>query len=272
MTDTALTITILGCGGSSGVPLIGGTDGRGVWGDCDPEEPRNRRTRSSIVVQAPDGRRLLVDTGPDMRNQLLANAIPYADAIFYTHGHADHIAGLDDVRPFNWALERAIEIFGTEETLGEIRRRFDYAFQPWTMASAFRPGVAPHPIRPGRRIDILGLALDVFTQSHGRVSSLGFRCGGFAYCTDVVELADETLNLLENVECWMVDCLQIQPHSAHAWLDRVLEWREKIQPRRTILTHLGPYMDWATMLRILPDGVEAAFDGMRFQAEGALTA
>ncbi|NHN90600.1 MBL fold metallo-hydrolase [Acetobacter sicerae] len=270
MTDTTLTITVLGCGGSSGVPLIGGADGRGAWGECDPNEPRNRRTRASIVVQAPDKRRLLVDTGPDMRNQLIANGIPYADAIFYTHAHADHIAGLDDVRPFNWALERPIEIFGTETTLSEIHGRFDYAFRPWTPKDAFRPGVEPRFIKGGERQEIVGLLLDVFEQDHGKLNSLGFRCGGFAYCTDVVSLTDEVLSLLEGVDTWMIDCLQIKPHSAHAWLGRVLEWRERIQPRRTILTHLGPFMDWATLAKTLPVGVEAAFDGLTFTAPGLI--
>ncbi|NHN87593.1 MBL fold metallo-hydrolase [Acetobacter conturbans] len=264
--DSTLTITVLGCGGSSGVPLIGGPDGRGEWGDCDPNESRNRRTRASIVIQGPDGRRLLVDTGPDMRNQLIANGIPYADAIFYTHSHADHIAGLDDVRPFNWALGRPVEAFGTQETLTDIRNRFDYAFRPWTPKDAFRPGMEERVIVPGQRLDVVGLSLDVFEQVHGRITTLGFRCGGFAYCTDVVELAEETFSLLEGVDTWMVDCLQMKPHSAHAWLERVLEWRDRIRPRRTILTHLGPFMDWATMELALPEGVEAAFDGLTFTA------
>ncbi|NHO31024.1 MBL fold metallo-hydrolase [Acetobacter sp. LMG 1636] len=264
-----LEITVLGCGGSSGVPQIGGPDGRGEWGACDPKEPRNRRTRASIVIRAPDGRRLLVDTGADLREQLLANGISYADAIFYTHEHADHIAGLDDVRPFNWALKRPIEAFGTARTLAEVEKRFDYAFRPWSDRDFFRPGVEAKIISPGERLDVIGLTLDVFEQEHGRVTSLGFRCGGFAYCTDVVHLTDETLTLLKGVDVWMVDCLQIKPHSAHAWLERVEDWVARIAPGRTILTHLGPAMDWATMMNDLPAGLELAWDGMMFTAPGA---
>ncbi|NHN84325.1 MBL fold metallo-hydrolase [Acetobacter musti] len=269
-TTDLLEITVMGCGSSSGVPQIGGPDGRGDWGSCDPAEPRNRRTRTSIVIRAPDDRRLLVDTGPDLREQLLANGIPYADAIFYTHEHADHIAGLDDVRPFNWALRRPIEAFGTEQTIAGIRQRFDYAFRPWTDNAFFRPGVEAKPILPGERLSVIGLELDVFEQDHGRVTSLGFRCGGFAYCTDVVRQTDDVLAILEGVDTWMVDCLQFGPHSAHAWLERVLEWVSCIKPRRTILTHLGPSMDWATMKRDLPSGIEPAWDGMIFTAPGAL--
>lgn len=264
MTGSCLTVTVLGCGCSGGVPLIGGPDGHGEWGDCDPKEPRNRRTRTSIVMTGPDGKRLLVDTGPDLRSQLIANGVPYADAIFYTHEHADHIAGLDDVRPFNWALQRPIEAFGDQKTLDEVIQRFEYAFRPWTPKDAFRPGIAPQLVTAGETREILGLTLNIFEQSHGRNTSLGFRCGNFAYCTDVVELSEDALSLLEGVDTWMVDCLQMKPHSAHAWLDRVLEWRDRIGPRRTILTHLGPFMDWAEMQRMLPSGIEAAFDGLVF--------
>lgn len=265
-----LEITVLGCGCSSGVPMIGGPDGRGDWGDCDPAEPRNRRTRSSIVMRAPDGRRVLVDTGPDMREQLIACGIPYADAIFYTHEHADHIAGLDDIRPFNWALQRPVEAFGLERSLTEIRSRFDYAFRPWTVKDAFRPGVEGRAIRGGTHVSVAGLDLHVFEQDHGRLTSLGFRCGGFAYCTDVVSQSEEALRILEGVDTWMVDCLQLRPHGAHGWLNRVEEWVERIRPRRTVLTHLGPAMDWATLERDLPDGWEAAYDGMVFTAPGAV--
>ncbi|MBO1360382.1 MBL fold metallo-hydrolase [Acetobacter sacchari] len=263
-----MSITVLGCGGSSGVPQIGGPDGRGEWGSCDPAEPRNRRTRSSIVLAGPDGRRILVDTGPDLRAQLLATGIGGIDAIFYTHAHADHIAGLDDVRPLNWAAGRAIEAFGTSETLEEVRTRFDYAFRPWTTKDFFRPGVVARPIMAGQVLDIAGLSLTVFEQDHGKLNSLGFRCGSFAYCTDVASFTDDVLTLLEDVDTWMVDCFQLKPHSAHGWLERVVEWAGRIRPRRTILTHLGTAMDWAWMQRELPSGIEAAFDGMTFSVEG----
>ncbi|MDG6093768.1 MBL fold metallo-hydrolase [Acetobacter sp. AN02] len=256
-------IIFLGCGGSSGVPMIGGPDGKGYWGDCDPQEPRNRRTRSSIML-AGEEHNLLVDTGPDLRHQLLSCGISRCDAIFYTHAHADHIAGLDDVRAINWTIKRPIEAWGSPETLQQIEQRFSYAFQPWTPQDIYRPGLTAHPVTPGETITIAGFTLDVFLQSHGRLNSLGFRHADIAYCTDVVELEDSVLDSLRDLDIWIVDCFQrLPPHTSHAWLDRVLQWHARIRPRRTILTHLGPTMDWAWMKQNLPEGTEPAFDGLR---------
>ncbi len=243
--------------------MVGGPDGRGNWGACDPAEPRNRRTRSSIVVQGADGARLLVDTGPDMRTQLLANAIGRVDAILYTHAHADHITGLDDVRILNRALGQPIAAFGFADTLEEIATRFAYAFRPLTKAGFFRPALQPHVVVPGEAVAIAGLPLRVFAQDHGWVTSLGFRTGGFAYSTDVVRLDEPALRILEGVDTWVVGCVCREgPHPTHGYLDLVYAWVARLRPRRTVLTHMGTDMDWAWLRANLPAGIEPGFDGM----------
>ncbi|GAN54939.1 MBL fold metallo-hydrolase [Tanticharoenia sakaeratensis] len=258
-----MKITVLGCGGSSGVPMIGGADGHGYWGTCDPHEPRNRRTRSSILMTGDHGA-LLIDSGPDLRAQLLNCGIGRFDAVLYTHPHADHVAGLDELRSINRALGAALPLYATENTLGELRARFAYAFTPWKPPEFFRPVFTPHVIEPEERLRVAGMDLHLVPQVHGRIPTLGVRCGRFAYSTDVNLLHDDALASLEGLDTWMVDCFQNAPHSAHAWLDRVLHWRSILKPRRMILTHMGTDMDYRTLCDTLPQGVEPAWDGMEF--------
>lgn len=257
----ALRVTLLGVGGSAGVPMIGGPDGRGDWGECDPAEPRNRRTRSSIVVAAPQGT-LLVDTGPDLRGQLLAHGIGRVDAILYTHAHADHITGLDDVRLLNRIVGRPIEAFGTAATMEDITGRFPYAFRPWKPPGFYRPVMAPVIVAPDAAIAPAGFPVQLFDQDHGMVRTLGLRIGGFGYSTDVVALDERAFAVLEGVDTWVVGCFQRGPHRTHAKLATVLDWVARLRPRRTILTHMGTDLDWAWMAANLPEGVEAGFDGM----------
>jgi phosphoribosyl 1,2-cyclic phosphate phosphodiesterase len=255
-------VVLLGSGGSAGVPVLGGPDGSGDWGACDPTEPKNRRTRSSIVVDSGQGR-LLVDTPPDLRNQLLDCRIPSIDAVLFTHAHADHIAGLDDVRILNRIVNRPLEAFASEATLAELTRRFGYAFRPWEPPGFFRPVLIPRVVSVGQQIDIAGLPIRIFHQSHGRSDSLGLRIGGFGYSTDVVALDDEALEALSGVDVWVVGCfLRKGPHWTHADLSQVLDWVRQLQPRRTVLTHMGSDMDWDWMRRNLPPGVEAGYDGL----------
>jgi phosphoribosyl 1,2-cyclic phosphate phosphodiesterase len=257
-----MLVTLLGCAGSAGVPQLGGADGRGEWGACDPAEPRNRRTRSSIVIQSGTGERLLVDTGPDMRIQLLANGVPRIDSILFTHAHADHITGLDDVRILNRIIDRPLAAYGTQRTLDELVSRFNYAFKPWTPPYFFRPVLEPHVVGFGETITTAGMDVRVFEQDHGYQPTLGLRVGLFAYSTDVVTLNEAAFATLAGVDTWVVGCFQRTAHSTHANLERVLEWAVRVGARRTVLTHMGMDMDWAWLQANLPVGVEPAMDGM----------
>ena len=257
-----MRVTMLGCGGSAGVPQIGGSDGRGDWGACDPAEPLNRRSRSSIVVESDDGRRLLVDTGPDLRTQLLACGIPKIDEVLYTHAHADHITGLDDVRILNRIAGRPMPAWATEQTMADLMQRFDYAFRPWKPPGFYRPVMEPRRFAYGDRIEAAGLSIQTFEQDHRVVKTAGMRIGPFGYSTDVVTLDDFGFETLQGVEVWVIGCFQRSPHSTHAHFGRVVEWAARVGARRTILTHMGPDMDWAWMRNTLPAGMEAGYDGM----------
>ena len=257
-----MRVTVLGCGGSAGVPMLGGADGRGDWGACDPLEARNRRSRSSIVIHGDDGRCVLVDTSPDLKQQLLAAGIGRIDAIFYTHAHADHVAGLDDVRSLNRILGRPIEVHGTAETLSELALRFRYAFRPWSPPGFYRPVLVPRAVAAGDRLEIEGIGLTLFEQIHGGGTTLGFRIGDFSYSTDVVRIDEAAMAAIAGTRTWLVDCFQREPHPAHASLDLVRRWSTRLGIERTILTHMGTDLDWAWMAEHLPRGIEAAHDGM----------
>ena len=252
---------MLGCGGSAGVPQIGGADGRGDWGACDPAEARNRRTRSSIVIHGPSGR-LLVDCSPDMREQLLACAVPSIDAILFTHAHADHVLGIDDVRILNRLVGRPLDAYATERTMAELDRRFDYAFKPWQPPHFFRPALVAHVVEFGQTIEAAGLKIQLFEQDHGYLPTLGLRVGGFGYSTDVAKLSDTALAVLKGVDTWVVDCFQRQPHTTHANLEQVIAWSRVVQPRRVVLTHMGYDVDWAWMQKRCPAGFEPGYDGL----------
>lgn len=258
-----MRVTLLGTGGSAGVPFIGGADGKGNWGACDPAEPRNRRSRTSIVVEGGEGMRLLVDTSPDMRAQLLACRVPGVDAILYTHAHADHITGLDDVRILNRIAGRPLDAFATRGTLDELTRRFGYAFRPWQPPGFFRPVLVPREVTPGETLAAAGMQVRTFDQDHGFTRSLGLRIANFGYSTDVVGLDDAAFEALAGIDTWVVDCfLRHDTHKTHANLDRVLTWMPRVGARRTVLTHMGIDMDWGWLTTYLPPGLEPGHDGM----------
>ena len=257
-----LRVTILGCGGSGGVPLIGGAGEGGEWGECDPAEPRNRRSRTSAIVEGADGRRLLIDAGPDLRTQLLAAGAARLDAIIFTHAHADHCLGIDDLRQVNRITGRALDAYGTRTTMQKLDDRFDYAFIGPTPPFFYRPALEQKRVAYGDRFEAAGLPVEVFRQDHGVMDTLGIRIGRFGYSTDVVMLPEESLPALQGLDTWVVGCFQRGPHKVHANLAQVLEWVERLRPRRTVLTHMGPGMDYRSLLRDLPPGIEPAHDGM----------
>lgn len=257
-----MRVTVLGCGSSAGVPTLGGADGRGDWGACDPAETRNRRSRSSIVIGAPAGN-ILVDTGPDMRRQLLDCGISRVGAIVFTHAHADHVTGLDDVRLLNRVVGTPIPGYATMATQEELERRFDYAFRPWVPPQFYRPVLEMHPVLPGHAYKICGAEVQTFDQDHHVMHTLGLRIGKFAYSTDVIRLDDAAFAHLAGIDTWLVGCFQRDPHLTHANIELVTEWRARLGVRRTVLTHMGNDLDWAWLRAHLPPDIEPAFDGMR---------
>jgi len=251
--NTTIKVTVLGCGASSGVPWVGND-----WGDCDPTEPRNRRLRSSIIVESATTR-ILVDTSPDLRRQLLDNDISDFDAVLYTHAHADHSHGIDDVRVLHRIYDNKIfPVYASEQTFDTLINNFSYAFE--TLSPLYPPffacNVIDGPFRVGD-IDIVP-----FDQDHGEITTTGFRFGPVAYSTDLVAISDEGVAALQGIDTWIVQALRPKPHPTHAHLDMALGWIEKFQPRHAVLTHMTVFMDYATLQRDLPEGVEPAYDGM----------
>lgn len=253
-----MKITILGSGGSSGVPLIGN-----VWGACDPANPRNRRTRPSILVETA-GTRILIDSGPDLREQLLREGVQHLDAVLYTHAHADHTHGIDDLRAMNWLMRQPLPVYADAATLDNLQARFAYCFQGEPEGGYFaRPSLVPHVIDLDQPLRIGNLEIRPFVQDHGYSTSLGFRIGRFAYSTDVVRLDEAAFAALDGIDTWIVDCVRPEPpHPVHAHWPITRGWIERVRPRRAILTHMNHMMDYDSLCRMLPAGVEPGYDGM----------
>jgi phosphoribosyl 1,2-cyclic phosphate phosphodiesterase len=262
-----LRIRLLGTGPSNGVPLIGGPDGAGDWGACDPANPRNRRTRTSALVTGPDGFRLLIDPGPDLRQQLLAARIGKLDAVFVTHAHADHIMGLDELRQVNRETGRELPLYAAPETVENLRDRFGYAFLGAT-PGFFRPALRAVAVEPGAIIPFGAMQALVLDQDHKVMRTLGLRIGNFAYCTDVVRMPVESLEALRGVDSWVVGCFGVRPHPVHAHVALAAEWAATIGARRTILTHMGNSLDEAALRASLTGGLEPGFDGLGIDVEG----
>jgi phosphoribosyl 1,2-cyclic phosphate phosphodiesterase len=257
-----MKVTILGCGAATGCPgvSIG-------WGACDPNEPRNRRKRASILVEDGEGdatRRLLVDTSPDLRTQLLDVGIDSLNGVLFTHAHADHLHGIDDLRPINRKINAPLDCWMDAQTLQTARERFGYVFEPLSPEVTFhyKPTLIPHVVEPGTAFTAGGFDVLPFEQDHGVMMTLGFRFGRIAYSTDVINLDDAAFAALEGVDVWIIDALGLKPHVTHANLDKSLSWIEKVRPQRAILTHMGVDLDYLTLSKSLPSGVEPAFDGM----------
>ena len=261
-----LRFTILGCGSSGGVPRLGGH-----WGDCDPDNPKNTRRRCSMLVEreTEEGTtRVLIDTSPDLRAQLLGAGIGRLDGVVYTHAHADHVHGIDDLRMIVFNMRERLHVWADGPTQDALFSRFGYAFvQP--EGSPYPPILEMHTIKGDVTINGAGgeIVLTPFKVNHGSIDSLGFRVAGVAYLPDVAEVYDDAWPILENLDCWIVDALRRTPHPTHAHLDRALEWIEKVAPRRAVLTNMHIDLDYATVAAETPDHITPAFDGMVLRYE-----
>jgi phosphoribosyl 1,2-cyclic phosphate phosphodiesterase len=255
-----MKITVLGCGGAGGVPMLSVG-----WKDCDPNNPKNFRLRPSILVEQ-DDIKILVDTSPDLRMQLLNSKTMKLDAVLYTHRHADHIHGIDDLREINRAMYAPLPIYADDITMNALKNSFSYVFKgikDVDKATYFRPCVEPNIITPFKPFNVKGIEIIPLLQNHGYMDSLGFKFGNkFAYSTDILDMSDESLNMLHGLDLWIVSCYSFDPHPTHAHLDKVLEWMDIIKPKQTVITHMSPRIDYEELNKILPDNAEPAYDGM----------
>lgn len=265
MNNSKLLVRILGCGSSGGVPRIGNR-----WGVCDPSEPKNRRSRCSLLVsQGEKGRRtnILVDTSPDMREQLLSARCSSLDGVLYTHDHADQTHGLDDLRPVSYTMGRKIPTYLDASTKGTLLRRFDYVFQQVEGSNypAILEAVDMPPLSKSFEIEGEGGAISItpFQLEHGStVQSLGFRFGSVVYTPDVSNIPEASAGVIRAADVWIIDALRPEPHPTHFNLDQALSWIDRLKPKRAILTNMHISMDYQTLCRELPQNVTPAFDGM----------
>ncbi len=255
-----LKITIMGCGNAAGVPAIGN-----VWGACDPAEPRNRRSRAALAVQSA-ATSLVVDTGPDFRDQVNRAGITQIDAVIYTHPHSDHLNGIDELRYIRNRTKKLVPIYVDKPTLEELEQRFSYLFIE-RHGGIYPRVLDPQLITPahlGQTLTIGDIGVVPFEQDHGTCTSLGLRFGSLAYSTDMVDLGQQALEVLRGVKTWIVDggAYNFPENPVHATLRQVYALNEIVQAERVIITHMPGFMDYATLRRELPEGYEPAYDGL----------
>ena len=261
-----IVATILGCASSGGVPRIGN-----VWGVCDPSEPRNRRRRCALLIEgwSEEGAgptRVLIDTGPDIREQLLDAQVDRVDAVLYTHAHADHIHGIDDLRVLALHNRKRVDVYFTPETGDRLKEAFGYCFAT-PPGSDYPPILNAHEIAAGDRlvVDGPGGSIEVlaFEQKHGNITSLGFRVADFAYSVDLSGFPDESLPAITGLWMWVLDALRPTPHPSHLSLPESLEWIERMTPRQVVLSDLHIDLDYRQLEAETPAHVTPAFDGMQ---------
>ena len=255
-----MRVTILGCGTSGGVPRVGGT---GEWGAADPADPRNRRQRCSILVQD-RGKTVLIDTSPDLRQQLLDAEVERLDAVLWTHEHADQVHGIDDTRPYMLRQRAPIESWSDQRTYDILKQRFSYCFEN---SGTFYNALYRHSVIEGP-FEAAGIPILPFVQDHGIATSLGFRFGPVAYANDVVALPEDALEVMAGVEVLIVDAMRYRPHPTHAHLDLALAWIEQVGARRAFLTNLHVDMDYAELDRRTPSHVRPCHDGLVIEVGG----
>ncbi|MEM9572890.1 MAG: MBL fold metallo-hydrolase [Pseudomonadota bacterium] len=271
MTERRIKLTLLGTGSSGGVPRVGGD-----WGACDPSEPKNRRRRCSALVEVWDDAKpqdttiVLIDTSPDMREQLLDANVTRLDAIVFSHDHADQTHGIDDVRALAIRNRARVKTFMDASTASTLVPKFKYVFEGasgYPSLYDIQPEIEAYQIfpidGPGGQVDWLPI-----DQEHGYIRSLGFRIGNVAYCNDLNALPSDSMAYLHGLDLLAIDALRYTPHPSHATVDQALAWIEALKPKRAVLTNLHVDLDYATLKRELPAGVEPAFDGWHY--EGAL--
>jgi phosphoribosyl 1,2-cyclic phosphate phosphodiesterase len=262
----SLAFTILGCGSSMGVPRVALG-----WGACDPNNPKNRRRRCSLLIERAQEQgnvtRALIDCSPDLRMQLLDAEVDWLDGVLITHEHADHIHGIDDLRPLFVHKRRRVDIYLDEATSRAMHARFGYCLMT-PPGSEYPPILTEKRLMPGRPVTIEGqggaIEATPILQNHGDIPSLGFRIGNVAYSADIKDLPRESLALMARLDVWIVDALRKAPHPSHFNLDEALQWIERVKPKRAILTNLHTDMDYDDLRRTLPPHVEPAFDRMSF--------
>jgi phosphoribosyl 1,2-cyclic phosphate phosphodiesterase len=263
-----LTVTILGCGSSGGVPRVGSG-----WGACDPQNPKNRRRRCSILVErtGPGGTTsVLVDTSPDLRDQLLDAGVRRLDAVLFTHDHADHTHGIDDLRPLVIHMRRRIPAYADGATSRVLHERFGYCFKT-PPGSQYPPILDEHRITAGRPVSVDGpggtITATPFEMIHGNGKALGLRLGDLVYASDVSAMPDESLWALADLDVLILDALRYTPHPTHFSVSEALALIARVKPRRAVLTNLHTDVDYARLASEAPAGVVPAFDGMRIKSE-----
>lgn len=271
MTDR-LRFTVLGCGSSPGVPRI-----TGDWGACDQTNPKNRRMRAAALIEriSRDGGKttVVIDTGPDFRAQMLMAGVSHIDAVVYTHPHADHIHGIDDLRGYVLEHHHLIDIHADALTMQRLRDAFGYCFET-PAGSSYPPILRPHLIDHTKPVVVEGeggaLTLEPLLQIHGDIQSLGFRVGPLAYCPDVSDFPATTVSRLQGLELLVIDALQWRTHPSHLSLGQAMDWIAKLKPRKAVLTHMHVPLDYAAIMAETPDHIEPAYDGMvlEFDAVG----
>ncbi|MCB9849566.1 MAG: MBL fold metallo-hydrolase [Phycisphaerales bacterium] len=254
-------VTMLGTGTSHGVPMIGCD-----CAVCTSDDPRDRRTRPSITVEFA-GKRVLVDTSPELRLQCVANNVNHIDAVLFTHAHADHVTGMDDLRRFNWLCDGDVHCYGSADTLASIRRMFAYIFTDEPEYPSQKPALALHEIDVGV-LELFDQRIEVLRLFHGPLPVLGFRFGKIAYCTDCNRIPDETLERLRDLDVLVLDGLRRRPHPTHFNLEQAVEMAQRIAARRTYFTHIAHELPHAATNAELPDGMDLAYDGQVIESAG----
>ncbi|MBR0965363.1 MBL fold metallo-hydrolase [Bradyrhizobium diazoefficiens] len=261
-----LTLTILGCGSSAGVPrpALG-------WGACDPDNPRNRRRRCSLLVERATEHgttRILIDTSPDLREQLIDTRVDHIDAVFLTHEHADQTHGMDDLRSVVLHMRKRIPTYFNQSTAKDIMARFSYCFIS-PEGSDYPPILTRHSIEAGETQTILGkggaVTMTAFLVQHGQIPALGYRIGNAAYTPDLNDIPRESWSALEDLDLWIVDGLRYTSHSSHFSIADALSWIERFKPKRAVITNMTAEVDYEAIRQSLPSGVVPAYDGLRLE-------